>query len=62
VSTVCASALLGGLVDLDVLDDKVAGVETLSIGVGLGILQQTEQKLGGLYGPTSAGDTELLSC
>lgn len=38
VGTVCPSSLLGGLVDLDVLDDEVAGVETLGIGVGLGVL------------------------
>ena len=61
VSTVCASSLLGGLVDLDVLNDEVAGVETLSIGVGLGVLQETEQELGRLDGPAGAGDTELLS-
>ena len=34
VSTVCSAALLGGLVDLDVLDDQVTGVETLGISVG----------------------------
>lgn len=41
MSTVCASSLLGGLVDLDVLDDEVASVETLSIGIGLGVPQET---------------------
>ena len=53
--------LLGGLVDLDMLDDQVAGVETLGVGVGLGVLQQTEQELGGLLGPAGLGDTELLA-
>jgi hypothetical protein len=62
VSTVCASALLRGLVDLNVLDDEVAGVETLSIGVGLSVLEQTQQELGGFHGPASAANTELLSC
>lgn len=61
VSTVCAAALLGGLVDLDVLDDQVTGVETLSIGVGLGVLKETEEELGRLNGPAGAGDTELLA-
>lgn len=42
VGTVRASPLLGGLVDLDVLDDQVAGVETLGVGVGLGVLEETE--------------------
>lgn len=62
VSTVCATALLGGLVDLDVLDNEVASVETLGIGVGLGVLEETEEELGGLDGPAGAGDTKLLAC
>lgn len=61
VSTVCASSLLGSLVDLDVLDDQVAGVEAFGVGVGLGVAEETEEKLGGLDGPASAGDTELLA-
>jgi hypothetical protein len=62
VSTVGTSATLGGLVDLNVLDDEVAGVKTLGVGVGLGVLQQSEQLLGGLDGPASLGDTESLAC
>lgn len=62
MSTVCATALLGGLVDLDVLDNEVASVETLGIGVGLGVLEETEEELGGLDGPAGAGDTKLLAC
>lgn len=61
VGTVCAAALLGGLVDLDVLDDQVAGVKTLGIGVGLGVLEQTEKELGRLHGPPGAGDTPGLA-
>jgi hypothetical protein len=61
VGAVCAAALLGGLVDLDVLDDQVASVETLGIGVGLGVLEETEEELGGLDGPAGTGDTELLA-
>lgn len=62
MGTVSPSSLLGGLVDLDVLDDQVAGVETLDIGVGGGVLEETEKVLGRLSGPSSAGDTELLAC
>ena len=61
MSTVCATALLGGLVDLDVLDNEVASVEALGIGVGLGVLEETEEELGGLDGPAGTGDTELLA-
>jgi len=61
VGTVCSSTLLGGLVDLDVLDHQVAGIETLGISVGLGVLEQTEQELGRLNGPSCAGDTKCLS-
>jgi hypothetical protein len=62
VSTVCASPLLGRLVDLDVLDDQAAGVETFGVGVGLSVLEETEDELGGLDGPAGLGDTELLAC
>jgi hypothetical protein len=48
VSTVCSTALLGGLVDLDVLDNQVGGVEALGIGIGFGVLEKTEKELGGL--------------
>ena len=62
MGTVSAPALLGGLVDLDVLDDQVGGVETLGVGVGLSVLEQTEEDLGGLDGPAGLGDTESLAC
>ena len=62
VGTVRPSALLGGLVDLDVLNNQGAGVKALGVSVGLGVLEQTEQKLGRLDGPSSLGDTELLAC
>ena len=61
VGTVCAAALLGGLVDLDVLDDQVGGVKTLGVGVGLGVLEEREDELGRLDGPAGLGDTELLA-
>lgn len=61
MGTVSSSALLGGLVDLDVLDDKGAGVKTLGIGVGLGVLQELQEELGGLDGPSGTGDTPLLA-
>lgn len=61
VCTVCAAALLWCLVDLDVLNDKVTGIEALGIGVGLSVLEETEKELGRLDGPASAGDTESLA-
>jgi hypothetical protein len=61
VGTVCAAALLGSLVDLDVLDDQVAGVKTLGVGVGLGVLEECEEVLSRLDWPACAGDTELLA-
>jgi hypothetical protein len=61
VSTVCSSTLLGGLVDLDVLDDQVSGVETFGVGVCLCVLQETQEELSRLDWPSSTGDTELLA-
>lgn len=61
VSTVSAAAALGSLVNLDALDNKVASVETLGVGVGLSVLEEVDQELGGLDGPAGLGDTELLA-
>ena len=62
MSTVSAPSLLGSLVDLDVLDDQVAGVEALGVGVGLSVLEETDEDLSGLDGPAGLGDTESLAC
>lgn len=62
MGAVCPAALLGGLVDLNVLDNEVASVETLGVGVGLGVLKETEEELGRLDGPAGTGDTKLLAC
>jgi hypothetical protein len=61
VSTVCASSLLWCLVNLDVLDDEVRGIEALGVGVGFGVLEETEKELGGLDWPAGTGDTHLLA-
>jgi len=60
--TVGAAALLGRLVDLDVLDDQVAGVQALGVGVCLGVLEEREEECGGFLGPAGAGDAELFAC
>jgi hypothetical protein len=61
VSTICASPLLGRLVDLNVLDDQVAGIQALGIRVRLSVLEERQEELGGLDGPASLGDTEVLA-
>jgi hypothetical protein len=62
VGTVSAAAALGSLVNLDALDNQSTGVETLGVSVGLGVLEEVDQELGGLDGPAGLGDTELLAC
>lgn len=62
VGTVCPPTLLRGLVDLNVLDDQVAGVQTLGVGVGFSVLEQAEEELSALDGPAGLADTELLAC
>jgi hypothetical protein len=62
VSTVCSSALLGGLVNLDVLNDQIAGIETLGIRICLCVLEEAEKEFGRLDWPSSSRDTELLAC
>lgn len=62
MSAISAPSLLGGLVHLDVLDDQVARIETLGIGVGFGVLEEAEEELGGFDGPAGFGDAELFAC
>lgn len=57
MGTVGAATHLGGLVDLDVLDNNLLQVETLGVGVAFGILEESQQELGALLGPASLGDT-----
>jgi len=61
VGTVCPSALLRGLVDLNVGDDEVGVIETFGVGIGLSVAEETKEELSRLLGPTSAGNTELFS-
>jgi len=61
VSTVGSSPLLGSLIDLDVGNNEVGAFETLDFGIGLGVLEKTEQELSRLDRPTGTGGTELLS-
>ena len=61
MSTVCTTALFGRLVDLDMLHDQVAGVEAFGVCVGFGVLEETEEELGGLFGPAGLGDAELFA-
>ena len=62
MSTVCATTLLRRLVDLDVLDDEIRGVEAFGVCVCLCVLEEAEEEFGRLDGPAGAGDTELFAC
>lgn len=62
MSAVCASPLLWGLVDLDVLHDQVAGIETLGVGVRFSVFEQPDKELGGLLGPARFRNAELFAC
>ena len=61
VGTVRSPAHVGSAVDLDVVDDEVVGVEALVLGVGLRVLQEVEEELGGLLGPATLGGSVNLS-
>lgn len=61
MGTVSTTALFGRLVDLNVLDDKVAGVEALCVCVCLRVLEKAEEKFGGFFGPAGFGDAELFA-
>ena len=63
VGPVGAAASAGGAVALDVRDDEVLPVHRLGLGVGLGVLDEVEDDLGGLNGPPAgvSGGVDLLS-
>lgn len=62
MGTISTTALLGRLVDLDVLHDQVAGIEALGIGVRFCVFEQAEEEFGGFLGPAGAGNAELFAC
>ena len=62
VSSVCSTALLWGLVDLDMFDNQVAGVKAFGVGVRFGILEETEEEFRGLDRMAGSRDTKLFAC
>ena len=62
MSSVRATSLFWRLVDLDVLNDQVSSVKALDIGVGFGVLKESEEEFGGLDWVTGSRDTELFTC
>jgi len=60
MGTVCPSSLLRSLVDLDVGDDELFGIETLRVGVGFSVLEETEEEFGRLLWPTTKSRTEMF--
>ena len=61
VSTVSTTTTLGGLVDLNVLDNKVLSVQTLGISVGTSVLKKVSDELDALDRPTGLGNAELFT-
>jgi hypothetical protein len=62
MGTICSSALLWCLVDLNVLDNEVSGVQSLGFGIGFGVLEKINEKFARLDGPAGLGDAKRLSC
>lgn len=58
--TIRAAPLLRSLVDLDVLDDEIAGIKALGVRIRLRILEKSKEEVGGLDGPATLGSTERL--
>lgn len=59
--TIRTTTLLGCLVDLDVLDDQVTGVEAFGVGVCFGVFEEGKEEFGRFLGPAGAGDAELFA-
>lgn len=60
MGTVSPPPGLGGLLNDNVLDDQLLDVEVLGIGVGLGVLEETENELDRLLGPSTCSECEKL--
>ncbi len=60
VSSVSSSSASLGLVALNVGQDEIVNVEGLSLSISDEVLQETNNNLGGLNGPTTLGVLELL--
>ena len=62
VGAVGTTAHAGGLVDLDVGDDELVDIDGLFLGVGFGVLQESEHRDDALAGPATLGGAgEFLS-
>jgi len=61
MSAICTSPLFRSLVDLDVLDDEIAGVEAFGICIRFCVLKKTEEEFGGFNRPTTFRGTECFS-
>ena len=60
--SVCSTSLFRRLVDLDVLDNQVASVKAFHIGVGLGVLEKSEEEFSGFDWMTGPSNAELFAC
>lgn len=60
VGTVSPPPGLGSLLNDNVLDDQLFNVEVLGIGVGLGVLEKTENELDRLLGPSTCSECKKL--
>jgi hypothetical protein len=57
----CATTTWASAVDLDVADSEVLSFKSLGLGVGLSVLQQTQQRTDWLLRPSTLGDTLEVS-
>ncbi len=62
VSPVRSPSLFRCLVDLNVLDNKVVGIQAFCVGIGFGVFEQVEEEGGRFDGVASSGDTEFFAC
>ena len=53
VSTISATVTLDSMLDSDVGDEETVSVELLVLGVGLGVLEDVEDVLAALLGPSA---------
>ena len=53
MSTISATVTLDGMLDSDVGDEETVSVELLVLGVGLGVLEDVEDVLAALLGPSA---------
>lgn len=61
MSAISSTSLLRRLIDLNMLDDQIARIQTLGVRVRFCVFEQAEEEFGGFNGPAGFGYAKLFA-